>query len=255
MRLAFFNASLRSSQESADINTALSALKQCIRSHKSGKKAPFRAHLLTRILRDCFVDPEHFTVIIATVSPTTIDTIHTLNTLNHVALMQTTGESTRLITKTGSGAVEGYLNGVISAVTVEVPIVADASLNKPVAEWTADEVRSWVAAANGGKFSHIVLPPSLTGRGLLRLNETNLSKLFDASQEESTVTARGAGEGSTWVISANSGSEGRASGSGSSAVDIGRELFQALRIEQKHVEKKLLASSLKAGGSGIYGGR
>ena len=54
-------------KESADINTALSALKQCIRSHKSGKKAPFRAHLLTRILRDCFVDSEHFTVIIATV--------------------------------------------------------------------------------------------------------------------------------------------------------------------------------------------
>ena len=153
---------------------------------------------------------------------------------------------------------EEYLNGVISGVTVEVPIVADASLNKPVVEWTADEVRSWVAAANGGKFSHIVLPPSLTGRGLLKLNETNLSALFDASQQASNVTARGDGEGSTWVISANSSGGGDGGGGEDGGrevgVDKGRELFQALRIEQKHIEKKLLASSLKSGGGGNVGG-
>ena len=75
-------------KESADINTALMSLKECIRRHRSKSGSNYRAHLLTRILRECFTDVNHRTTIFATVSPTTIDTMHTLNTLNHVAMMQ-----------------------------------------------------------------------------------------------------------------------------------------------------------------------
>lgn len=42
--------------------------------------------MLTRVLRACFVDNDHRSCIIATVSPTPTDLDHTLNTLNHVVL-------------------------------------------------------------------------------------------------------------------------------------------------------------------------
>jgi hypothetical protein len=103
-------------KESADINSALMALKDCFRAyHKAvGTSAPrtsqaqgasfssssaseqvhipFRASLLTRILKHCFVQSTckadtlrlHKTTIVATVSPSVLDTEHTLNTLDHV---------------------------------------------------------------------------------------------------------------------------------------------------------------------------
>ena len=80
---------------------------------------------------------------------------------------------------------------------------------------------------------HVVMPAGVDGRALLGLNEKTLGELFDVSQESSNLQARGDGEGSTWVISGGEGGEGRRS-------DWGRELYQALRIEQKYIEKKLI---------------
>mmetsp|Transcript_13506 Transcript_13506/g.24879 ORF Transcript_13506/g.24879 Transcript_13506/m.24879 type:complete len:707 (-) Transcript_13506:40-2160(-) len=241
-------------KESADINTALMSLKECIRRHRSKSGSNYRAHLLTRILRECFTDVNHRTTIFATVSPTTIDTMHTLNTLNHVAMMQVRPNKKERVTS-GSGKVKENLGGIISNVTVEVPIVDSGTFNKPVSEWTAEEVRGWIAVANGGKFSHIVLPPSLRGSDLLKLNEMNLSSLFDMTRAEE-ITARGVGEGSTWVISANAesgggGGEGEGGGTqteaevGRARQEIGRELFQALRIENKHIAQKRLMQENK----------
>ena len=66
------------------------------------------------------------------------------------------------------GTVE--IGGVIETTTVDVPLCENAAaLNKDVALWDADEVRRWVAVANGGRFSHVVLPPGLTGRQLMSL--------------------------------------------------------------------------------------
>lgn len=50
---------------------------------------PFRAHILTRVLKDCFVAPasESRTTVVATVSPSPIDLVHSLNTLEHAVLM------------------------------------------------------------------------------------------------------------------------------------------------------------------------
>lgn len=237
-------------KESADINTALMSLKECIRKHRAKSLSNYRAHLLTRILRDCFVDPNHETMIFATVSPTTIDTLHTLNTLNHVAMMQvrpSKNERKKERVTSGGGKVGENLGGVITNVVVEVPIVDSGTFNKTVGEWTAEEVRGWIAAANGGKFSHIVLPVSLKGEDLLKLNETSLSKLFDMTRIE--TVARGEGEGSTWVISANAESGGGGEGGdpdvGRARQEIGRELFQALRIENKHIAQKRLVQENK----------
>ena len=124
-------------KESADINYALMALKDCFRSYYNTsssssssqkelnssssnildektklinykkilsmrpiKKAPYRSSLLTRVLRNCFVPQEpnnshtypntsrpHLTCVIATISPSSSDIVHTINTLDHVSMM------------------------------------------------------------------------------------------------------------------------------------------------------------------------
>jgi len=79
--------------QSRDINASLMTLKQCIRARVTLDTAaaaqkkipnipmPIRGSKLTRILRDCFVDQDACTVIIACVSPTSGDVEHTMESL------------------------------------------------------------------------------------------------------------------------------------------------------------------------------
>eukprot|EP00527_Entomoneis_sp_CCMP2396_P005270 CAMPEP_0198154414 /NCGR_PEP_ID=MMETSP1443-20131203/68564_1 /TAXON_ID=186043 /ORGANISM="Entomoneis sp., Strain CCMP2396" /LENGTH=618 /DNA_ID=CAMNT_0043821085 /DNA_START=111 /DNA_END=1967 /DNA_ORIENTATION=- len=82
--------------ESADINTSLLALKECIRAldknvtsghrngeHQSSHHVPYRGSKLTLILKDCFTSPKAMTTMIATVSPGASSTDHSLNTLRY----------------------------------------------------------------------------------------------------------------------------------------------------------------------------
>lgn len=73
--------------ESAEINTSLLALKECIRAledKKMGNKhVPYRASKLTLILKDCFTSALARTTMIATVSPGASSADHTLNTLRY----------------------------------------------------------------------------------------------------------------------------------------------------------------------------
>lgn len=74
--------------ESAEINTSLLALKECVRAldnNKSGsnKHVPYRASKLTLILKDCFTSALAKTTMIATVSPGASSADHTLNTLRY----------------------------------------------------------------------------------------------------------------------------------------------------------------------------
>ena len=70
--------------ESSDINTSLLALKECIRAIDSDSKhVPYRQSKLTLILKDCFVSKSARTAMIATVSPGSNSTDHTLNTLRY----------------------------------------------------------------------------------------------------------------------------------------------------------------------------
>ena len=73
--------------ESAEINTSLLALKECIRAledKKMGNKhVPYRASKLTLILKDCFTSALAKTTMIATVSPGASSADHTLNTLRY----------------------------------------------------------------------------------------------------------------------------------------------------------------------------
>ena len=79
--------------QSRDINASLMTLKQCIRARVTKDIAaaaqkkipnnpmPIREQKLTRLLKDCFVDAEASTVVIACVSPTSGDVEHTMESL------------------------------------------------------------------------------------------------------------------------------------------------------------------------------
>ncbi|KAI9263775.1 P-loop containing nucleoside triphosphate hydrolase protein [Sporodiniella umbellata] len=80
--------------EGAEINKSLLALKECIRALDQDKKhAPFRGSKLTQVLRDCFVGNAR-TCMIATISPNSPNSDHTLNTLRYAdRVKQLKGES------------------------------------------------------------------------------------------------------------------------------------------------------------------
>jgi len=71
--------------ESAEINTSLLALKECIRAlDKPGNNhVPYRASKLTLVLKDCFTSSQARTTMIATMSPGASSADHTLNTLRY----------------------------------------------------------------------------------------------------------------------------------------------------------------------------
>jgi len=75
--------------ESAEINTSLLALKECIRaldrkgSVVGSKHVNYRASKLTLILKDCFASERAMTTMIATVSPGASASDHSLNTLRY----------------------------------------------------------------------------------------------------------------------------------------------------------------------------
>ena len=70
--------------ESADINTSLLALKECIRAIDiDSKHVPYRQSKLTLILKDCFMSKSARTAMIATLSPGSNSTEHSLNTLRY----------------------------------------------------------------------------------------------------------------------------------------------------------------------------
>lgn len=81
-------------REGAKINASLAALKDCIRASAAGNKfVAFRQNRLTQLLRGCFVHHRpHPTIVIATVSPSSKDTEHSLNTLRHACIMDGQGE-------------------------------------------------------------------------------------------------------------------------------------------------------------------
>lgn len=82
--------------ESADINTSLLSLKECIRaldSNSNNRKAgttskatghvPYRGSKLTLILKDCFTSDNAMTSMIAAVSPGSLSADHSINTLRY----------------------------------------------------------------------------------------------------------------------------------------------------------------------------
>jgi len=72
-------------KEAQEVNASLSALKACLAARASGVRLPARDTALTRLLRGP-LEGEGRMVLIATVSPSSADAEHALDTLSHVGL-------------------------------------------------------------------------------------------------------------------------------------------------------------------------
>ena len=81
-------------KEAAQINASLMALKGCILARAAGKDAShqYRKSKLTMVLKPSFFFKDSQTTILATVSPSSKDTEHSLNTLRHACIMNGSGQ-------------------------------------------------------------------------------------------------------------------------------------------------------------------
>eukprot|EP01034_Spumella_vulgaris_P045495 gene45495-56670_t len=118
-------------KETGNINASLMALKECIRARAAGKNLShqYRKSKLTMALKTSFSLPTARTIVIATVSPASKDTEHSLNTLRHACIMhgqqdgeRAQSEETRFVT---GGSVKVQQIG-------EVNLTAMARKNKQI---------------------------------------------------------------------------------------------------------------------------
>lgn len=249
-------------RESAEINKALGALKDCFRCYhsnsaasknkstvaKSTRKLPYRHSMLTRVLKDCFESKEHKTSIIATCSPTTTDLEHTLNTLKHVSLMaaepanrnkvkqktvkgnQKINNLSRSRSSSTSTSTSSSGKKKISCMTTGVPLSEKESnasyFGKLVHLWDSHDVQQWLVTVDGGRFAHVVLPKHITGEHLMQLGAKKMTTLFQGTVDDRI--ARANGEGGAWTIGIDGGLT-----SSSNLEKLGRQIWKALRNEQQ----------------------
>ncbi|CAE7155904.1 DSK1 [Symbiodinium pilosum] len=187
----------------AEINKSLMALKDCFRAHaklarQRSARPPYRASRLTQVLRSCFTDSHHRTLILSTLSPTATDLLHSTNSLAQVTQMS------------------AALSALRSECSVDLPLIEFAAA-VPIWDWSEADVHRWINTADNGRFKYLVLPPQITGAALLKLSSKGLAELFDMSLRQ----ARGRGEGQAW-------NEAAAREVG---LRIGRMFFAAVRRE------------------------
>lgn len=196
--------SAKQHRDFAEINMSLMALKDCFRAHaqlirQRPGRPPYRASRLTQVLRSCFTDPLHQTIILAMVSPTATDLLHSTNSLLQVTQMSKA------------------LTQLRSECTVDVPLLSFKA-ESPIWEWATEDVDKWIKTVDNGRFKYLVLPPKITGAMLLKLSSQGLADLFDMSLGEARVD----NEGQAWNTTASSAA---------GVARVGRLLFNAVRKE------------------------
>ena len=179
----------------------------------------FRYSSLTRVLQEIFLSTSSECAIICCVSPTSCDVAHTLNSLSHVSHCQGKQELWNLTT---------FVSMYEKRSTIYL---------KPVQDWSADEVRGFMANVEGGRYSHIVLPPGITGKQLLRLNANRLSTLFEAQPVRQARVDR---EGFAWVEGVDDLIVDEPGTRLSPMHDVGKDLWTAIRRHQNHCYDALL---------------
>jgi hypothetical protein len=65
----------------------------------------------------------------------------------------------------------------------------------PVHEWTNAQLSAWLSCAEGGRFSHLALPPGIDGATLFRQEVASLSAMFTGELRQ----ARTEKEGGAWL--------------------------------------------------------
>jgi len=159
-------------RQSAAINASLAVLKECIRvlslqrsgAPRAPARVPYRDSKLTALLEPTLSDPESDLCLVATVSPGSQDTEHSVNTLRHVQL---------LAADAGRAAAEE--RGVRNAVVEELEARARALPPHP-SRWTRAEAAAWwegQAARVAGRLGMRAVPPMgppADGKALVRFS-------------------------------------------------------------------------------------
>ncbi|KAF1334090.1 Kinesin-like protein, partial [Globisporangium splendens] len=142
-------------KETIEINKSHLALKECIRaigSEDSTGYVPYRASTLTRILKSCLWSHNSKASVIATISPLSVDTEHTLHTLLCAGQMLEDAPH-------------------ISTETVDVKEEDEEGIAiVPVREWDNDRVKQWFSSLRKGAFDKYVtnIGGSVDGRMITR---------------------------------------------------------------------------------------
>jgi kinesin family member 2/24 len=157
-------------QESAEINTSLYALKECVRHFSTQQRVPshaYRASSLTKVLADAFISGDKGKlVVICTVSPCATDTEHTISTVRMGSALTTNGterEEKEMLTnllREQRGPRELHPK-----------------------QWSPEQVRAWLTDLHDGAFRDVLstLPLNTTGQMLVRLTETRCIQLCGGS--------------------------------------------------------------------------
>lgn len=157
-------------KESADINTSLMALKDCIRQRAMAAKStdhvhiPYRNSNLTKVLKSSLDDSDASTVVIATVSPGSADTEHSMSTLDTVCM----------ITGQGGGTCK----------TEEVHDWAPEKAPTQPSHWSPEELKHWITTTDNGKYSGAVVPSSMDGKSFLKASLPRCKLMCEHIQTE-----------------------------------------------------------------------
>lgn len=152
-------------KEGAFINASLMALKDCIRAKAESKNGThhYRRSKLTMALKTSFLFPTARTVIIATVSPASKDTEHSLNTLRHACIMD--GQETG-----GPNGETRYLTaGVVT--TIEIGSVDIAALAKKNFVMKKKGIVEDIKTSNGNDLNKNTNDDDLTDKEKSRLQK------------------------------------------------------------------------------------
>ena len=124
----YHTAKLR--KEGGQINASLMALKQCVHAKAAGKNAShvYRKSKLTMALKMSFMLPSAKTVVIATVSPSSKDTEHSLNTLRHACVMD--GQAKKRLHTTGDSDDKQVLSSHIGGGNVRTVRVGTVQVSR-----------------------------------------------------------------------------------------------------------------------------
>ena len=91
---------------------------------------------------------------------------------------------------------------------MDIPIYDYASSTLPMEEWSNSQVCAWLATADKGRYSMLVVPPQLTGKDLIELNTSGLAAMFAGTLRQ----ARGDEEGQAWVVDSSESQTNQAAG-------------------------------------------
>mmetsp|Transcript_24028 Transcript_24028/g.52338 ORF Transcript_24028/g.52338 Transcript_24028/m.52338 type:complete len:282 (-) Transcript_24028:376-1221(-) len=179
-------------REGAEINSSLMALKNCFRAQATNQPfVPFRASLLTRILKRPLTDRNSKTAVIATVSPAAGDTEHTISTLTNVSVMlesPTQGSPEKLSKGQESTLIQRLpTQDIQSVASIEADTAYIRAQESHPKRWTSGRVQEWWEE-NAPK---AVKPPAnVTGHMLMRWSIQRFIQHFQDHPETPTRISR-----------------------------------------------------------------